>query len=138
MTFFQEFVLENFLILITDKEGRLLFVNDALCKTTDYRTDQLLGINSSLIFDADSNLISEIMDVVALQHKSWSGNLFVLNKEKDSAPMQAFIKAKVDREQRIQHIYYFLQEIPQRCDAIERYFLNHKEKTAEAIAVFEE
>jgi len=82
VTFRQVIHLSPIPIMITDRDARILYVNDALCKSTGYERDEIVGNKPSLFKSSthDQEYYKDLWDTVLSGH-SWRGQ--ICNKRKD-------------------------------------------------------
>lgn len=76
-------------VLVTDKEGTIVYVNDALLETTGYTRSELIGQNPKIFKTEtfDKSYYKELWDTIA-SGKIWSGEF--LNQRKDGSTYWEF------------------------------------------------
>ncbi|HEX5394315.1 MAG TPA: EAL domain-containing protein [Rhodocyclaceae bacterium] len=77
-------------VIVTDKDGRIEYVNDRRLQTSGYTREEVLGANPSLFLSGLTSLLSyEEMWASLLEGHSWKGEL--LNKRKSGELVREYV-----------------------------------------------
>ena len=109
------------MIKITDKEGNLIYVNDALVAHTGYKHIELLGNNSN-IFNSGKHNKAFYTDMwrQILDKKTYRGTLINRKKDSELYHEEITITPIMDSEQNIQNFVSTSQDISERIKLEEK------------------
>lgn len=97
LTLYKEILDSNNIVIKTDLNMKIVYVNELFCKTTDFSKDELIGEDFKVLkhHDMSSDIYSEIYANVA-NNKTWQGQLKNRTKENGSITVHAYIMATRD------------------------------------------
>lgn len=96
-------------ISITDKNGKILFVNQTFCDITEYSVTDLIGCNSSLLsYKATPRSVYESLWSAISNSQHWHGQL--INKKKSGVPYIADISISRFTNKNGEYCYYAIQK----------------------------
>jgi len=84
-------------ILITDKDGFIVNVNEALLSITGYQREDLIGKPAGLLYIANGNQEEgRNIRLAVLQQGAWRGETHVLTKDRQSIPVMVAVSSLTD------------------------------------------
>jgi len=111
----------NEVLIISDKTGKILYVNEAFVKTTGRERKEVIGINIKSLRnpDVDVSVYQKIWDTV-LTGKVWTGLLPVRNKNDEVIPARYHISPIKNKQDEVMHFVTVIRDVSQEL-ALERY-----------------
>jgi len=133
--FYFGFLEENSIVSITDKHGKITYVNDKFCKISKYSRKELIGQKHSIINSGyhPKELFADMWKTIS-NGKTWRGE--ICNRAKDGSLywVESFIKPELDLNGKPIKYYSFRIIITKRKKREEEQFYQTVEKLG---AIFE-
>ncbi|MCD6201661.1 MAG: PAS domain S-box protein [Bacteroidales bacterium] len=111
----------NEVLIISDKTGKILYVNEAFFKMTGKKRKEVIGIDTRSLRnpEVDVSVYQNIWDTV-LAGKVWTGVLSVRNKDGEVIPVRYHISPIKNEQDEIVHFVTVMRDVSQEI-TLERY-----------------
>lgn len=121
-------------VIITDRDARIEYVNDAFERVTGYKRDEVLGQNPRILRSGKTApAVYESMWAALAQGKTWQGEL--INRRKDGSEYveQAIVSSILQSDGRVTHYLAITEDITER-KRLEDELAQHRDHLDELVA----